>query len=202
MNIPKQIHYNKLQNYFYLKNKQQRLFKGSHSKKKTIYEKYKLIKELLDSLEKTESFVENKTDNLPQEISNLELILKNTIGGFLTENEFKFHCLLIKKQIKCELSGSIKTPKYKKFVTNCHSRQIKCLLSQIEFENLIKSDCFICKKGPNNTIDRFNCNKPFEIKNCFTVCRVCKFLKKELTLKDFFYLINSLSFDKWKTLNG
>ena len=58
------------------------------------------------------------------------------------------------------------------------------MISQIDFDNLSKNDCFYCGKPGPNGIDRVDNNKGYELSNCVPCCKHCNYVKGALSVKN------------------
>jgi len=86
------------------------------------------------------------------------------------------------------------------------SRGIKFDLTKEEFRNLITSDCFYCGSPPtsiqnNKTangsftysgVDRIDSSKDYIIDNCVPCCKVCNFMKRDMTTSVFYNQIEKI----------
>lgn len=101
---------------------------------------------------------------------------------------------------------------YQKYGCGAKSRNIKFDLSEDDFRKFTKQNCFYCNKTPSqigrykdcnggyiyNGIDRVNNDLGYTMENSVTCCKYCNYMKRELTVEQFFNHIENI-LNKWKT---
>lgn len=96
-------------------------------------------------------------------------------------------------------------------------RGYKFFLSESEFLNLTKGNCFYCGRGPfqeskckknsepyiYNGIDRVNSSGDYELKNCVSCCSDCNYAKRECLVRNLKYGLKEciLILQKWALEN-
>ncbi len=78
--------------------------------------------------------------------------------------------------------------KYKQDVKD-RAKTIQFLISQLEYETLIKGECYLCginpMEGHRNGIDRYDSNADYTMDNCRTCCGHCNRMKRDYLYDDF-----------------
>lgn len=81
------------------------------------------------------------------------------------------------------LSRSI--PNFKMYSKSANSRNLEFKLSEEEFTNIIKQNCYMCGISTSdintNGIDRFNNSLGYSLENCRPCCGHCNLLKRDLS---------------------
>jgi len=72
---------------------------------------------------------------------------------------------------------------YPKYKCSAKKREIEFKISKEEYDEIIKSECYLCGKQVTKThkngIDRINSDLPYEMSNCMPCCQECNFMKNK-----------------------
>lgn len=121
----------------------------------------------------------------------------NYLKGSLTINDFfdKIKNILVHNKIIIDIKkyneslNSIMLKKYKNYYTGAKKRNLSFDISESEFENLIKNDCYLCgiktDEKHKNGVDRLDNNIGYIITNCNSCCVSCNYMKRIYNLGEF-----------------
>ncbi len=62
---------------------------------------------------------------------------------------------------------------------------VKYELTENEFEMFVNNCCYYCGKAPRNGIDRVNPTMGYVLNNCVSCCKICNYMKRNLTKEQF-----------------
>jgi len=62
---------------------------------------------------------------------------------------------------------------------------VKYELTENEFEILVNNSCYYCGGLPKNGIDRVDPTKGYVLDNCVSCCKICNYMKRNLTKEQF-----------------
>lgn len=85
-------------------------------------------------------------------------------------------------------------------------RKLSFLLTQKEFEELTKQNCYYCGTAPRlmtkdsghvtramNGVDRVDSNQGYEVSNCVPCCKTCNYMKLDLSKEAFLTQVNKIA---------
>ncbi len=71
------------------------------------------------------------------------------------------------------------------YIKHTEKLGVEYSLSRDEFEGLTKLSCFYCGDSTRNGIDRVDPIKGYVLDNCVPCCKVCNYMKRTMTVKEF-----------------
>ena len=69
---------------------------------------------------------------------------------------------------------------------------VKYTLTKDEFETLVNGHCYYCNESPKNGIDRINPNWGYVLGNCVSCCKICNYMKRNLTDMEFLQHVHKI----------
>lgn len=109
-------------------------------------------------------------------------------------------------QYKIDIGLAARNIVFDYYRRNAYERQLEWALSSEQFDHLVSSLCFYCKRLPRNImkakhnngdfiyngIDRLNNHLGYTVENTVACCKICNRAKRDMSLEDFMDWINGL----------
>lgn len=171
--------------------------------------KLKLKSDMFVMNEEKLNYVKNMVINHNKNLRELSLELDVNYSGlrqYCINNGFDFKKYITKySRYKNNASkdGGFKKL-LKQYTDNAKIRNIEFSLSTEDFSKLVFGDCYYCNKEPINDIgnklkttiyngiDRVDNSLGYTKDNSVTCCTICNFMKRDLSLTDFFKQIETI----------
>lgn len=152
----------------------------------------------------TKKYDQNLTSYKCQcDCGNIKIIVGSQL---LNKNTKSCGCLIKEKHYKLEIGEAAFNHLYKNNKDNAKKRNIDWNIDKEQFRKFTKNLCFYCGEAPNrqfymkykngnmrlngayyyNGLDRIDSNKEYSKDNILTCCKICNYMKQNLTIDEFY----------------